>query len=77
MIPQHSDLCLLPYLVQGGLQQLLPLLGLQQEALPALVQMVQLVPQLAGLVARRRLQQLSASTVHILHSGMMGKNIIT
>ncbi|KAF3834233.1 hypothetical protein F7725_025437 [Dissostichus mawsoni] len=44
------NLCLLPYLVQGGLQQLLPLLGLQQEALPALVQMVQLVPQLAGLV---------------------------
>lgn len=44
------------YLLQGGLQQLLPLLGLEQEALPALVQMIQLVPQVAGLVTRRGLQ---------------------
>lgn len=41
----------LQYLLQGGLKQFLPLLGLEQEALPALVELVQLIPQVTCLVA--------------------------
>lgn len=39
------------YLLQGGFQQLLPLLGLEQEVLPALVELVQLIPQVTCFVA--------------------------
>lgn len=65
------------YLLQCSLQELLSLLGLQQQTLPALVQLIKLCPKVAGLVARRGLQQLSSSTVHSLDCGTMGQHIIT
>lgn len=64
------------HLLQGAFQQLLPLLALQQQTLPALVELIQLVPQVAGLVTRRRLQEFRSSTFHGLHRGMMGKHIV-
>lgn len=60
------------HLLQSSLQQLLPLLGLEQQALPALVEVVQLVPEVAGLVAGRGLQQLGARAAHVLHGRVMG-----
>lgn len=65
------------YLLQGGLQERLPLLGIQQQTLPAAVELVQLIPQVAGLVARRGLQQLGGGAVHSLHRGMMGQHVVT
>lgn len=64
------------YLLQRGLQELLPLLGLEQQALPALVELIQLIPQVARLVTRRGLQQLGGSAVHRLHCGMMGQHVV-
>lgn len=64
------------YLLQGGFQQLLPLLGLEQEVLPALVELVQLIPQVTCFVAGWRLQQLCGSAVHGVDRGVMGEDVI-
>lgn len=65
------------YLLQGGLEQFLPLLGLEQEALPALVELIQLIPQVTCFVAGRRLQQLCGSAVHRVHGGVMGEDVVS
>lgn len=65
------------HLLQGVLQQFLALLGLQQQTSPVVVQLIQLVPQVAGLVTWGGLQQLRGSAVHRLHRGVMGEHVIT
>lgn len=65
------------HLLQCPLQELLSLLGLQQEALPALVQLIQLVSQVTGFISGRRLQQLGRGVVHRLHGGVVGQDVVS
>ena len=65
------------YLVQSGLQEFLPLLCPEQQVLPALVELLQLIPQVTGFIARRGLQQLRGRTGHRLHRGIVGHDVIT
>lgn len=65
------------HLLQSVLQQFLTLLGLQQQTPPVVVQLIQLVPQVAGLVTWGGLQQLRRSAVHRLHRGVMGEHVVT
>lgn len=66
----------LPDLLERGLQLLLPLLCLLQHRLPAGVQLLQAVPQAAGIVPRAGLQQLVACFVHRLHGGLVGQDVV-
>lgn len=66
-----------PHLLQCLLQQSLSLLALQQEAIPAAIERIQLLPQEAGLVAGPGLQQLGAGSVDRLHGGAMRQDVIS
>lgn len=65
-----------PDLLEGGLQLLLPLLCLLQHRLPARVQLLQAVPQAAGIVPCAGLQELVACFVHRLHGCLVGQDIV-